>query len=367
MRAMGARFRRTHSCKRLLLTDIGVVDAQGRTWPDFATWCAAHAGARVALLAGPQRMHSLRVPDDLPLPDDAALLAYARLQFGHYFGAHAQRWPLAAAGRVACALAEGDLATLQATAAAHRVRLVSLRPSWTLAPALDGDTAVLDEGLLTWLRRRDGQLLELQQRPVDDELLLELQTDRRVDARALLAEAQGQPGPDFIAPPSPARPLMWAWAATAAAACALVAVQALGQRDEAGRLAEQAALLDRITRQHTAAPAAAAPPNPAARSRAWAVAGQLDTDWPALWTAVERALPPGVQLTGLDLDRQALRLEGQTAEADAVTRLADRLALQAAPGDEVVLTRLQRPDGSPGGAADAGLRFELVRRAGSAR
>ncbi len=76
----------------------------------------------------------------------------------------------------------------------------------------------------------------------------------------------------------------------------------------------------------------------------------------------ERALPPGVQLSTLDLDRQALRLEGQAAEAEAVTRLVDRLALQAAPGEEVVLTRLQRPDG-----AAEGLRFELVRRAGGPR
>lgn len=358
---MVAGLRRPQACTRLLLADAGVVDGEGKTWPDFAAWCAAHAGARVALLVGPQRMHSLRVPDDLPLPDDAALMAYARLQFGHYFGAAAQPWPLAAAGRVACALTDGDVAMLQATAAAHRVRLVSLRPSWTLAPATDGDWAVLDDGLLTWLRRRDGRLLELQQRPVDAELLQELQADRTVHARELLAQAHGQPGPDFIAQPSPTRPLMWAWAATAAAACALVAVQALGQRDEARRLAEQAALLDRIARP--AATAATAPPGPAARSRAWAVATQLDTDWAALWTAVERALPPGVQLTGLELDRQALRLEGQAAEAEAVTRLVDRLALQAAPGDEVVLTRLQRPDG----AADAALRFELVRRAGGTR
>lgn len=358
---MLAGLRRPQACTRLLLADAGVVDGEGKTWPDFAAWCADHAGARVALLVGPQRMHSLRVPDDLPLPDDAALLAYARLQFGHYFGPAAQPWPLAAAGRVACALSDGDLATLQATAAAHRVRLASLRPSWTLAPASDGDWAVLDDGLLTWLRRRDGRLLELQQRPVDAELLQELQADRTVHARELLAQADGQPGPDFIAQPSPTRPLMWAWAATAAGACALVAVQALGQRDEARRLAEQAALLDRIARP--AATAAAAPPGPAARSRAWAVAAQLDTDWAALWTAVERALPPGVQLTGLELNRQALRLEGQAAEAEAVTRLVDRLALQAAPGDEVVLTRLQRPDG----AADAALRFELVRRAGGTR
>ncbi len=101
-------------------------------------------------------------------------------------------------------------------------------------------------------------------------------------------------------------------------------------------------------------------PNPAARSRTWAAARQLDTDWAARWTELERALPPGLQLAALDLDGKTLRLEGQAAAADTVTQLVDRLALQAAPGEEVVLTRLQRPD-MPGDSAL--LRFELVRRA----
>lgn len=342
--------------ERLLLTADGLRDAQGQAWPDFAAWCAAHAGARVALLAGPDRMHSLLVPEDLPLADDAALLGYARLQFTHYFGPAAKAWPLAAWPRGACALAEGDPVELQATAAAHRVRLVSLRPSWTLAPAQDGETAVIDGGMLTWLRRRDGHLVELQQRHVDDELLQELGAARVVHARDLLAGPGGASGPDFIAQPSRMRPLVWAWAAAAAAACALVAAQAQGQREEGWRLAEQAAVLDRMARP---APVRAATPNPAARGRTWAAARQLDTDWTARWTELEGALPPGLQLAALDLDDKTLRLEGQAAAADAVTQLVDRLAMQAAPGEEVVLTRLQRPD-APGDSAL--LRFELVRR-----
>ncbi|PTT76776.1 hypothetical protein DBR42_26375, partial [Pelomonas sp. HMWF004] len=159
-----ARASRRSATQRLLMTDMGVADAHAQAWPDFAAWCAAHPGKRVALFVGPQCMHSLRVPDDLPLPDDAALLGYARLQFTHYFGAAAQQWPLAAAGRVACALSEGQVAALQATALSHRVRLVSLQPSWTLAPALEGDTAVLDGSMLTWLRQSGGLLRELQQR-----------------------------------------------------------------------------------------------------------------------------------------------------------------------------------------------------------
>lgn len=350
------------SCDRLLLTADGVADAQGKTWPDFAAWCAANAGARVALLAGPDRMHSLRVPDDLPLANDEERLAYARLQFTHYFGPAAQPWPLAAWPQGVCAWTDGDLATLQATAAAHRVRITSLRPSWALAPADDGDTALLEGGLLTWLRRRDGRLMELQQRHADDELLQELQGVRVVHARDLLAAPGDGEAPDFIAQPSRARSLVWAWAATAAAACALVALQAQSQHDEAQRLQEQAAVLDRLARP--AMVPKARPPNPAARSRAWATAQQLDTDWAALWSDVERALPPGLQLTALDLDRHALRVEGQAGEPDAVTRLVDRLAMTAAPGEDVVLTRLQRPET----AADAGgLRFEVQRRSGAVR
>ncbi|MFG6489838.1 PilN domain-containing protein [Roseateles sp. BYS78W] len=348
--------------ERLLLTADGAVDASGQAWPDFAAWCAAHAGARLALLAGPDRMHSMLVPDDLPLADDDALLGYARLQFTHYFGPAAQTWPLAAWPRGACALADGDLAALRATAAAHRVRITSLRPSWTLLPLEDGDCALVDGGMLTWLRRRDGHLVELQQRHADDELLNELQGARVVHAKDLLAEPGGQATPDFIAQPSQARPLLWAWAATAAAACVLVALQAQSQHEEGQRLAEQAAVLDRIARP--AATQKAKPANPAARARAWAVSRQLGTDWPALWADVERALPPGLQLAALDLDRQALRLEGQAGDPDAVTRLVDRLAMDAASGDEVVLTRLQRPE-SP--ADTSLLRFELVRRSGVTR
>nr|WP_255719668.1 PilN domain-containing protein [Pelomonas sp. P8] len=173
-------------------------------------------------------------------------------------------------------------------------------------------------------------------------------------------------GPDFIKRPSRVRTLVWAWTATAAAACGLVAWQVQGQQQEAQRLAEQAAVLDRLARPAAARPAAAnTAATTAARARTGAAARQLDTDWAALWTDVERALPPSLQLTALDLERQSLRLEGQAGDTEAVTRLVDRLAMQAGAGEEVVLTRLQKQD-TP---ADAGgsLRFELVRRAGAAR
>lgn len=348
--------------ERLLLTADGAVDARGQCWADFPAWCAAHAGARVALLAGPDRMHSLLVPDDLPLADDTALLGYARLQFTHYFGPTAQQWPLTAWRHGACAWTDGDLTDLHQVAAAHRVRVTSLRPSWTLAPTDDGDMALLDGPLLTWLRRRGGRLTELQQRHVDDALLQELGDARIVHAKDLLAGADGAASPDFVPQHSRARPLIWAWAATAAAACATLALQAGGQQDEARRLSEQEAVLARIARPPERS--TARPTNPAMQARAWSVAGQLGTDWPGLWSHVERALPPGVQLTALDLDRHTMRLEGEAGESDAITRLVDRLTLGAATGDEVVLTRLQRPEPP----VDAGgLRFELVRRAGGPR
>jgi hypothetical protein len=349
--------------ERLLLTPHGVADTQGQAWPDFTAWCIAHTGTRVELLVGAERAHCLLVPADLPLADEAALLAYARLQFTHYFGPTAQHWPLAAWERGVCALADGDLAGLQTTAAAHRVRIASLRPSWTLAAVQDGDTAVIDGDVLTLLRRQDGHLVELQQRHVDDALLGELEGTRIARAQDLLTGPGTKGGPDFIAQPSRIRPLIWAWAATAAAACVLVVTQAQGQHEEAQRLAEQSSVLDRLARPATANKPK--PPNPAARNRAWVVSRQLGTDWAALWTDVERALPPSLQLSALDLDGQALRLEGQAADADAVTRLVDRLTLQAAPGEEVVLTRLQKPD-TPDDASGS-LRFELVRRAGGTR
>ncbi|RTL33457.1 MAG: hypothetical protein EKK53_28015 [Burkholderiales bacterium] len=332
-----------------------------RLWLDdgFAAWCAAHPGCRVELIAGAERMHSLLVPEDLPLADDSALQQYARLQFSHYFGATAQQWPLACwqrgAERGVVALAQEDgLATLTAEAAAHRVRIVSLRPSWTLAPSDDGDCVVIDADMLTWLQRRAGRLVTLQQRPASDELLREFEGTPVLSARALLDAPARRGMPDFMPQAAPARALVWVWAGAAAAACALVAVQAGSLADESNRLAEQAELLQRLTHPMPARPASA--PSPAARARAWAAARQLDADWGSRWTSLERALPPDLQLQALDLDGRSLRVEGQAPLADAVTQLVDRLALDAAPNEEVVLTRLQRNE------AGGGLRFEIVRR-----
>ena len=184
------------------------------------------------------------------------------------------------------------------------------------------------------------------------------------------------PQPDFM--PEPVRPggLIWLWLLVSVAVLAALAVQALALREQAQGLTEQAFLLESLTQQSAAA--SKLPPGQAKpelqRQQVWAVAQQLDADWVGRWTALEQALPPGLQLQALEMegktDSQTLRLEGLAPSADPVMQLVDRLALQArekagTPGSEVVLTRLQRPEGgdNKAGADEPGLlRFELVRR-----
>jgi Tfp pilus assembly protein PilN len=174
------------------------------------------------------------------------------------------------------------------------------------------------------------------------------------------------PQPDFM--PAATRPgaLIWAWLLLAV--CALVAA---GWRwhelqDQRAVLAEQAVLLSRM-----AQPAQAAAPNSAElQRRAAALAAQLappqGEDWASRWLAVEQALPPGLQLQALEMEGASMRLEGLAPTAELVMQLVDSLATQAAihppsmgAASEVVLTRLQRPEGV---AESNLLRFEVVRR-----
>jgi Tfp pilus assembly protein PilN len=330
---------------------------------DFASWCAAHPGAQIDLFAGAQRLHTLLAPADLPLANRDALLGWARLQFSHYFGPAAQAWPMTSwvrgSERGVCALAEPDgLARLQATATEHRVRIRSLRPSWTLAPHDTARCAVLDGDMLTLLERQNGCLVGLQQQLTTPHLLTEMGEMPLHDASALLTRPVPTGGPDFIPRSPPLRLLMWAWAATATAACVLMALQAQALRDEAERLDAQARVLQQLDRPR---PMARATPSDAVqRGRAWAVVRQLQIDWATRWPLIERALPPDLQLTALDMDARTLRLEGTAPAADAVTQLVDRLADQADPAEEVVLTRLQTQD------SDRMLRFEVIRRSAGA-
>lgn len=393
----------------LYLTETGLWSG-GASWPDFAAWCTAHPGRRARVAVGASALSTLVAPADLPLGDEAALRAYARLQFTHYFGTAAQGWPLATWWR---GVQRGASALTNPALDPQDPRLTALQPSWCLALrqqaecdpawAAAGCTALaLVEGqALTWMLLRDGQLAALQQRVLNDgsdeaelqTLLLALQQAAgdfshapkcvgwsgadipglQRDARDTgwmrpKAAASRWPAPDFV--PARNRPGLLAslWLLTALAACALGAQQALQQRDEAARLDEQAQLLARITAPPQGARPAASAAGLAARDRAQALARRLDTDWPALWLEVEQALPPGIQLLGLDLEARQLRVEGSASQADTVMQLVDRLAQQSrsAAGEpqEVVLTRLQKPERAEDAAQ--GLRFEIVRRPAAA-
>lgn len=171
------------------------------------------------------------------------------------------------------------------------------------------------------------------------------------------------PQPDFM--PAPVRPgmLMWAWLLVAAGLVLAAGWRWQELQDQRAVLAEQAALLSRM-----AQPEQAAAPNSAElQRRAWALAAQLapskGEDWASRWLAVEQALPAGLQLQALEMEGAAMRLEGLAPRAELVMLLVDRLATQAASqqggASEVVLTRLQRPEGV---AESDLLRFEVVRR-----
>ncbi|MEJ6005726.1 hypothetical protein WG899_09220 [Paucibacter sp. AS339] len=195
-----------------------------------------------------------------------------------------------------------------------------------------------------------------------------------------LGRSVAWPQPDFM--PAARRPSAWMWLWLLMAALLLAQQCWQGQvlREQAQLLDEQWLLLDKLNA--AGAGRAAQPGKPAAESsasktpelqrRAWALTAELrprpGADWASRWLAVEQALPPGLQLQAMEMDAQALRLEGLSPQADLVMQLVDRLALQAreSGGGEVVLTRLQKPEGLAEGAgidaASAGLRFELVRR-----
>lgn len=150
----------------------------------FADWCRAHPGEAVQITVSAQLLHELVCEPGLPLQDEAALQAYGRQQFGHYFGAAAKSWPVAT-WRVALAdkteqcgasaLHGAAGLALQATAAEFEVSLRRVQPAWSTvlqglaarhAEWFETPKAVLAwvEGrVLTWLQLQDGRPVVLRQ------------------------------------------------------------------------------------------------------------------------------------------------------------------------------------------------------------
>ncbi len=166
---------RTHD---LLLHGGGLSDGE-RCWPGFAAWCEAHAGSRCRVWLASALLHELVCDPTLPLADDAAVLAWARPLLQHYHGDPALAWPLAAwaqGRRRGVSVLHGvPLGGLLAAAAASRVRLLSLRPWWSLClaqalqrhPALRGPQALLllvEGPRLAVLGLAQGQLARLELR-----------------------------------------------------------------------------------------------------------------------------------------------------------------------------------------------------------
>lgn len=167
----------------------------------WADWCRAHAGSAVRLSLSSRLLHELVCQPGLPLDDEAALLGYARQQFGQYFGAAAKPWslaswrleaePQAGLGEQCGAIAlHGSAAQgWREVAAEHGVRLAQVQPAWALAlqrlaqeepewrSAEQAALAWLEGQVLTWLTLSSGRLASLRQlrlREATPEALAEL-------------------------------------------------------------------------------------------------------------------------------------------------------------------------------------------------
>lgn len=406
----------------LFLGPDGVQTVEGQVLP-FADWCASHAGQAADVIVSARLLHELVCEPGLPLDDEAALQTYARQLFSHYFGAAAQRWPLAGwrAGsrRGAAALHGLDWAALQQATDEADVDLRSARPAW--APLLqrvarEPATAALawvEGSLLSWVVLKDGEVTAVRQQrlaeptlPAFVETLTELRAVDAVDAvtaagyglsgealmpaqvqvlgrldatqpeLGLFAQAADRslPQPDFLAQRVRHSLLAWPLALTGLLVLATAgwsAVDSHRQRDEA-----QAEVDGLATRVAGRKPVAAAAPRitrttttaDADRLRSAAeVQALLQQNWEPLLANVEEAgasLPAG-QLSWLSLDysagRNELRLEGLVQDKAVALQLVDRLA--AAPGwGNVVLSRFQNGEqGLVGQRFEVGARLQTER------
>jgi len=187
----------------LFLGPEGVQDGSQARPESWADWCRSHPGTAVRLNLSSRLLHELVCPPGLPLAEEADLQAYARQQFGQYFGAPAKAWPLASwrvpaadvadspvGGLVGAVALHGPAAqALQQLAAEHDVRLLQLQPAWSAAlqrlaaeqpdwlRAERAGLGWLEGQVLTWLELAGGRPRDLRQlrlREATPEALAEL-------------------------------------------------------------------------------------------------------------------------------------------------------------------------------------------------
>ena len=172
----------------LFLAPEGLLARPGGKPEAWADWCRSHGGSAVRLQLSSRLLHELVCQPGLPLADEAELLAYARQQFGQYFGAAAKSWSLAgwrleaeagASGRPAqcgaLALHGAAAQGWREAALEHGVRLLQVQPAWAAAlqrlaqdepewlAAEQAALAWLEGPVLTWLSLSAGRLIGLRQ------------------------------------------------------------------------------------------------------------------------------------------------------------------------------------------------------------
>lgn len=147
-------------------------------WPSFDQACAAHPRGRVTLWVSGHLLHHVVAPRDLPLHDDAAMVAYARQLFVHHHGAAAADWSVGAwssgGTRGASVLHGIALSSLQAAAQRHGVALTAVRPWWSAVLARlqqqhpqwhrapQARLAIVEHHLVTWVQLERGCCADVQ-------------------------------------------------------------------------------------------------------------------------------------------------------------------------------------------------------------
>ena len=383
---------------------------------------ALPGGTAVDVIVSARLLHELVCEPGLPLHDEPARQAYARQMFGHYFGAAAQRWPLATWVAVnqqgASALHGLDWPALAQAAAAADVhlrrvqpawapllkRLMVDEPDWARAPA--AALAWVEGQVLTWLVLQDGQVQALRQLRLPTatqaalgEALVELRSAEsvlvlgygldsattpawpgvrvlhRLDATApdiawFSAPAEPNPRlpqPDFLGPRIVRARLAWPLAVVGALALLLAGAglwaSQQGLSEAQDRLAQLQTRAGKLPAKATAAARKAAPaPVPASRAAA-EVQALLQQPWEPLLANVEQVgaeQKPSGQLSWLGLDVAAGRNELRLEGLTQDKLMALQLAdrLAAAPGWREVV--LSRFQTGEQGLS--GQRFELSAR-----